>query len=75
MFADPEFREDIKYTPEQLWTLQLKEERVYWDASSGDWWWNKQVSWIGKMNNNEMNLQFGRRRWQDRGSVTLRLQG
>ncbi|KAF8604054.1 hypothetical protein BDV93DRAFT_441394, partial [Ceratobasidium sp. AG-I] len=42
MVANPEFLEHTKYAPERLWTSPSKKERVYWDASSGDWWWNEQ---------------------------------
>ncbi|KAG8721961.1 hypothetical protein FRC09_007074 [Ceratobasidium sp. 395] len=40
--ARRKFKKNMKYAPEKLYSASNFKERVYTDASNGDWWWREQ---------------------------------
>ncbi|KAM6489459.1 hypothetical protein JOM56_015092, partial [Amanita muscaria] len=42
LFADPDFAPYLVFRPEEHYTDAMKQERMYHDMHSGDWWWSTQ---------------------------------
>ncbi|KAH9911468.1 uncharacterized protein BXZ73DRAFT_56964, partial [Epithele typhae] len=42
LFGDPEFAPLLLLTPEQHYTDESRQERVYFDMNTGKWWWVQQ---------------------------------
>ncbi|KAM6491367.1 hypothetical protein JOM56_013141 [Amanita muscaria] len=42
LFADPDFAPYLVFRPEEHYTDATKQERMYHDMHSGDWWWSTQ---------------------------------
>ncbi|KAH7335923.1 hypothetical protein B0J17DRAFT_729859 [Rhizoctonia solani] len=43
-FANPAFKNHMRYKPWRLYTSAGKSERVYADMAASDWWWKEMVS-------------------------------
>jgi len=43
IYGDPEFAQDLVFTPERHYLDHERTQRVYSEMHTGDWWWSKQV--------------------------------
>ena len=44
IIGDWTFKDELHYSPTRVWTTKGKNERVYGEAWTGNWWWRMQVS-------------------------------
>ncbi|KAF8598911.1 hypothetical protein BDV93DRAFT_450229, partial [Ceratobasidium sp. AG-I] len=43
LIGNPRFKEHMRYAPERHWTSEARDNRIYGEMWSGDWWWRTQV--------------------------------
>lgn len=46
LIGNPLFAESMAYAPEQVFSGSDKEERIFNEMWTADWWWRVQVSWV-----------------------------
>jgi hypothetical protein len=44
LIGNPAFRDHISYFPQNVFTSESGNTRIYDEAWTGDWWWAMQVS-------------------------------
>jgi len=43
IYGDPEFAQDLVFSPERHYVDDERTRRVYSEMYTGDWWWSTQV--------------------------------
>jgi hypothetical protein len=43
LYGDPQFTQDLAFTPERHYTSHERTSRIYNEMYTGDWWWSVQV--------------------------------
>ncbi|KAF8599146.1 hypothetical protein BDV93DRAFT_498078 [Ceratobasidium sp. AG-I] len=42
LFSNPRFKDHFRYAPERHWTSEARDDRIYDEMWTGEWWWRTQ---------------------------------